>query len=383
MSREVNRLIVLGSTVTALAIVRNSHQMRLPCVLIDTQSGPATLSRLAEVKVLDDDDDEAALAAVVRQASDTTSALIADSDRWLRWIMRHRDALEAKFHLVLHPPNSVLEICINKTQFIRWCKEKALPAPNLFDIYDKRVFSSIEFPVLVRPELTRHGVDEDLPKALEVSTASQLSVLLERYVELGVAPNVCQSLLRPNVEQYSVGVACNDKGANRVFVAKKLRPAAESCAGGTYVVASPDEQVASLVVDAVQALDLYGIAEIEVLKDVDTGELYLLEVNARPWVQYALAVHSGFDFLRFLIRSNSYDFGSETQYGKRWLSFADDLYTVFSRSEGMLASRKIGFWEYLRTLMSANVFSLWNWRDPMPYLVSMRRLLQNSIKRND
>jgi len=340
------------------------------------------MSRLAEVRVLDSDDDEVVLAALEELASSGHSALIADSDRWLRWLMRHRDTLDAEFQLVLHPDNSVLEICLNKTRFVRWCKEKALPAPNLYDIENRGGLSGIKFPVLVRPELTRHGSADDLPKAIEIAHSTQLAALLKRYEKLGVTPNICQSLLRPNVRQYSVGVACNETGGKRILVAEKLRPAAAMCAGGTYVVASPDENVASLVADAVTELGLFGIAEVEVMEDVDTGELFLLEVNARPWVQYALALSSGFDFLTFLLISGAYDPGLERYVGKRWLSFGDDLYVVFSRSEGLLKTKEITLVEYVWTVIRANVYSLWSFNDPLPWLASLKSRVRRLVRRH-
>lgn len=382
MSREVQRLVVLGSTVTALAIVRSCHQRGLPCTLVDTRKDPATLTRLADVRVLSDHDDEAVLVALVKLASDENCALIADSDRWLRWLIQHRDTLGEVFQLILHPSNAVLETCLNKTRFIRWCKEKTFPAPEIYDVKTGDDYSSVEFPVLVRPELTRHGSTDDLPKAIEIADSTQLAALLKRYEELGATPNVCQSLLRPNVRQYSVGVACNETGGKRIFVAEKLRPAAAMCAGGTYVVASPDEQVASLVGDAAKKLGLFGIAEVEVMEDVDTGELFLLEVNARPWVQYALASSSGFDFLTFLLISGAYDPGLERYVGKRWLSFGDDLYVVFSRSEGLLKTKEITLVEYVWTVIRANVYSLWSFNDPLPWLASLKSRVRRLVRRH-
>ena len=379
MSREVQRLVVLGSTVTALAIVRSCHQRGLPCTLVDTRKDPATLTRLADVRVLSDHDDEAVLVALVKLASDENCALIADSDRWLRWLIQHRDTLGEVFQLILHPSNAVLETCLNKTRFIRWCKEKTFPAPEIYDVKTGDDYSSVEFPVLVRPELTRHGSTDDLPKAIEIADSTQLAALLKRYEELGATPNVCQSLLRPNVRQYSVGVACNETGGKRIFVAEKLRPAAAMCAGGTYVVASPDEQVASLVGDAAKKLGLFGIAEVEVIKDVDTSELFLLEVNARPWVQYGLATRSGFDLLGFLLQPDRYDSYSECAKGRKWINFSDDLYAVFSRSEGMLVNKEISLLGYINSVITSSAFAFWALRDPKPSLVTTyRRFLKPS-----
>ena len=369
MPDDTQRLVVLGSTVTALAIVRNCHQLGLPCTVVDTREDPATRSRLAEVRVINDDDDEGLLTLLEALAADGNTALIADSDRWLRWLMRHRQALDKLFDTVLHPSNRALELCLNKSRFIHWCEDQAIPAPAIYDVAEAGDDSLIVFPVLVRPEQTRHGSADDLPKAIEITDSSQLRSLLSRYEELGAVANVCQSLLRPNVRQYSVGVARNRLGDRKIFVAEKRRPSAAMCAGGTYVVASPEDNVASLVAEVISKLDLFGIAEVEVIQDTDTDELFVLEVNARPWVQYGLAASSGFDFLRFMLKPESYDPRTERARGGRWLSFSDDLYVVFSRSEGMLTRRDVSLTEYLRSVITSNAFAFWALEDPKPFLV--------------
>lgn len=372
MPREVDCLVVLGSTLTALAIVRNCHAIGLPCVVIDTKRGPATHTRLSDVIVLDSAGGGAVLEYVIEKASGKNSALVADSDGWLRWMMPRREALEAAYEKILHPPNAVLERCLNKSTFIRWCEENALPTPRLYDVQIGDSLESIDYPVLVRPRETRHGLVDDLPKAVEISDSTNLARLLTRYDDLDARANVCQSLLRPNVRQFSVGIACNELGAARIFVAEKVRPLAAMCGGGTYVIGSPDAEVAALAAGAAAALDIYGVAEIEIIKDMDSGEMYLIEVNPRPWVQYALAWRSGFDFLTFLLRPSAYDPGLEHHLGKRWLNFGDDLYVVFSRSEGLLKTKGITFFEYVWTVMRANVYSLWSCYDPSPWLASLK-----------
>ncbi len=376
---SIDGLVVLGSTVTALAVVRDCHRIGLPCRLIDNDSGPASHTRLADVELLENED--SALEALGRIESPDRHALIADSDRWLRWLVKHRKAVEAMFGTILHPPNPVLETCLNKSRFVRWCKDHSLPVPEFYEIRNSRDISDVNYPVLVRPEITRHGAKRDLPKAMEVHDAEQLETLLQRFDALGVSANICQSLLRPNVRQFSVGVAHVGGRKSRILVAQKVRPTAEWCAGGTYVVTRPNAHVMSLVENVVVQLGLFGIAEVEVMEDVDSGELFLIEVNARPWVQYALAPKSGFGFLEFLLSKGSYDARPERTVSARWLSVGDDFYTVFSRSQGLIKSGQLTIGEYFRTVATANVFPLWSWIDPQPWFAQTRRWLSARFAR--
>ncbi len=296
MTGSTERLIILGSTITALAIARECRAMGLPCVLFATSAGPATHSRIPEVHLLESATDEEVLERLLSVAKETRSALIADSDSWLRWIMQHRDILQSVFGNILHPANEVLEVCLNKSRFIQWCVSKRIPAPTLYEATPGQNRTDMEYPVLLRPQTTRHGADDNLPKAKEISSDEDLDRLLERYRQHHVTATICQSLIRPNVLQYSVAVARNESGDTRVFVAQKIRPSAEKCAGGTYVIASPDTAVAELSIAAATALGLFGVAEIEIIKYTDTEDMFLIEINPRPWAQFALAWQSGFRF---------------------------------------------------------------------------------------
>ncbi len=329
ITRSIHRLVVLGDTITALAIVRECRTVGLPSVLIANRPGPATFSNIPRVISLQAVSNEELLEVVLRQAGEEGTALIADSDSWLSWIISHRSTLQSKFAAILHPSNEVLELCLNKSSFLRWCAARKLPAPKLYE--DSHILGQIDagMPVIVRPELTRHGKADGLPKAKEITSTAELSQLLDRYKQCGAVATICESLVRPSIRQYSVAIVRSDVGETRVFVAEKVRPSAEKCGGGTYVVASPDSGVEKLACEAAVAIDLYGIAEIEILKDEDTARLYLIEINPRPWVQYALASKSGFRCLTFLLDRSQYKESKERNTGKRWRKVSAMIFTSF------------------------------------------------------
>ena len=60
-------------------------------------------------------------------------------------------------------------------------------------------------------------------------------------------------------------------------------------------------RVEQLARNAIERLDYFGIGEAEILRDKQTGEDYLIEINARPWLQYALAPASNHDFLGLVL----------------------------------------------------------------------------------
>jgi hypothetical protein len=64
-----------------------------------------------------------------------------------------------------------------------------------------------------------------------------------------------------------------------------------------------------------------------------------------------------------------------------WLYFSSDLYACFARDTGLLSQAKIGFAEYLGSLVRADVYAAWDWRDPLPLLTSASQTAGAWIKR--
>lgn len=359
------KLVILGSTITALAVVRDAHAHGVQAVVVDSQNGIAFSSRFARAcRLADADRDEAVLERLLG-LSGPASALIATGDPWVRFIVRHRAVLDAQFGSVLHPSNAALDTCLDKQRFAAWCVAHGLDTPRSWVAGAQPRPVGLDFPLLVRPAQTLHGrPHHGLPKAVEVHDEADLADLLARFAAADCAALVSESLLSQRVTQYSIPFSRNGN-ALISFVARKRRPAPERCSVGTYVELAPHPQVESLARRAVEALDYYGIGEVEILHVESTGRSCLIEINARPWLQYALAPASGHDFLGLLLGRSAATARRVTE-GLRWIDFQSDLFGALSSSEGAVRHGQISLSSYLVSLVRSNVYARFDWRDPAP-----------------
>src|SRR5436190_1626257 len=106
------RLVILGSTVTALAVARNAADRAMRPIVIDTQTDVATRTRRAEVRLLIGATPDVVLAELARAATDGPAWLVATSDMWLRFVAKYRIQLQQSFADILHPDNAALAICL-------------------------------------------------------------------------------------------------------------------------------------------------------------------------------------------------------------------------------------------------------------------------------
>ena len=377
---DVDRIVVLGSSLTALAIVRAAKALGISSILFDTRRGIAFDSRHPMPIHCPSGNDELLLQQLEAVASKESAALIADSDGWLRFIVRCRPALESMFASVLHPGPRAIELCLDKSLFLDWCMDKGFAAPRRYGLEAATdLLPSQECPLLLRPEVTRHELGKTVPKAIEVRSRAELDRWLAQFAAAGVTPSIAQSLLRPGIRQYSVGLARDRRGRIRSMVAEKLRSFPEQCAGGTYVILSAQDDVLSLATRAIEALDYFGIAEVEILRDDNTGECFLIEINARPWVQFGLAQKAGLDFLGFVLGRADAQGVSVSPRSLRWMNFEADAYGCLSRDIGAVWRGRLTLNDYLRSFFAANTFAVWDAADPQPFLRSMWKMVWNKV----
>lgn len=377
---EPRQLIVLGSSLTALAVVRNARALGLRVVLVDQVRGVAHRSRCINERLLVEAAlPETLLPSLERLAAALPTALVADSDDWLSWIYAQRHSLESAGLVVLHPANDVLATCLDKRAFAAWCDAHGFPAPRRYELVGGEAPETIEYPVFVRPRLTRHADLSAVPKAAVARDPVELEIVRERFDRIGVPVVVSRSLLAPGLRQFSYGFARRADGAQCGLVTEKLRPWPDQCATGSLVVTAQAPQLLDLGQRVADALDFVGIGEVELLHNDRSGETHVIEVNARPWLQYALAIRSGRDLLRFHLRPHSYDAARESDAPLRWLSMASDLFHCFSRKAGLIRRGKLSWGDWWTSLQGPRVWAAWSWHDPLPALSLARRTARDRV----
>lgn len=356
-------LVLLGSSITALAVARHAARLGLPCTLTDHHRGIAFHTRKARHVLLPDDRQsaDAALWQLIRGRN-----LLATSDHWVRWVAAHAKPLAEANVSVLQGPLEVLSLCLDKTRFIHWCQEQGFRTPPLAQPPD--------FPLIVRPEQTLHHAPHlRVPKAAEIYTLAHYAELMQNYRQAGVVPVVTASLLRGPVTAFSVPVARHPEQGMLSLVIRKVRPTPRYCAAGSYMETCVDEAAEHLARNVVERLGFEGIAEVEILREDETGRDWIIEVNPRPWSQYSMAPAAGYDFLSLTLGRPVV---APSQFTRvRWLDWTGDLYQALSR-KGMIARRELTWGKYVRSLLRANCWSTFDLHDLRPFFMDVATLFR-------
>jgi predicted ATP-grasp superfamily ATP-dependent carboligase len=356
-------------------MLRQAARSEFEAVLVALPSELASHSRYGRKLNAAAEDDRAAWEELNRIEMPERYSVVATSDAWLRFVQRNRNALDQRFAQVLHPDGETLDFLLDKAAFADWCEKNDIPAPRRYSVPE---ISRAKTVVMLRPvQSGGNGSPASVAKAAEFS---DMQALRERVAELennGVNYIATESLLGRNLDQLSIGFA-QRPGASRIITALKTRPSAAACSCGTFVVTVDDEPALLLAKRILEVLDYYGMGEIEVLRDRETRECFVIEINARPWLQYGLVMARDDDWLSFLLFPQSQPLTSISYRRVAWINFLDDLYVCFSRDEGEVRRGNVGLLNYLSSLLRARAYAAWSWRDPQPYWAALRQFFRSS-----
>ncbi len=377
---QKGRLVILGSGITALAVARCAHRLGLSPVVFDASAEVAAFSRLVRSEIHPQPWCDSILAELQQLGERGRSFLICTADAWLQFLILHRAQLETSYARILHPTNNVLSLCLDKGRFAEWCAANGLPVPRSLpaDAATGLEDTDLPFPVMVRPAETLHSTaDAGAIKAVEVRTRAQLDEQLKRLTRANRQPVLSESLLDRRLVQHSVGFA-RSGGQLITVVARKLRPPPRACGPGTLVETAGHPAVDALARRVATLLDYQGIGEIEILEDVDTGAFFLIEVNPRPWLQFALGAATGRDLLGLVTLDQPHC--APRHAVARWLDLRGDLRNAFKAPHGVVRTRQLGLLSYLRSIARANVFARWSWSDPTPFWRELRDMSRGLLR---
>ncbi len=361
-----NRLVILGSSVTALAVVRDAYRLKMSPLVFDTVSGIASSSRLATSLIVSAPTEVFPL--LKKHAEVHKLWLLATSDFWIKFIVDNRGQLDELCEKILHASDEILEICLGKQKFSSFCLQNNIPVPQLYTRLDieNGTPETFSYPLLIRPAET-HSSKKLVPKAIEAYDYKQLLNTIAQYDAVGVEPIITQSLLGKNLIQISVGVSRNKRDSN-VYAAQKIRPLPEACSVGSFVEVIDDAEALQVATRFFDVIDYYGIGELEILKDLDTNQYYVIEMNARPWVQYSLGPYIGCPLLGLFVNGEKQTtLSSKTA---AWIDFLSDAYCCFSRTIGCVRLGKISIFQWAKSLFHVKRCAYLCLLDPYPGILN-------------
>lgn len=316
--------------------------------------------------------------------------LFCGSDAHLEVVYGGRRAIEEAF-LVLLNDEKLAWALLDKRRFAALCERASLAAPKTADPERPlaEAVAELREPLLVKPR--RKGGFRRLRDALFGGTAKArvFATRRELLAHPLVAAHAGELLVQELVETGPEGLlsfhAVADEGGTLLawFCGKKLRTYPPFGGESAYIETIDAPEVVLAGRDVAAKLGLRGPFKIDFARDARTGELFVLEVNARFSLWHYLGAKSGVNLPAVAYEHLVYGLAptrpARARPSQRWLHAYRD-YHAFCEERGARASAA----SWLRSVAHPRLaFDVFAWDDPKPFFAWAIDHLAKRRKRRD
>lgn len=380
--------LVIGGDYQGLGIARSLGRLGVPVCVVDDEYSIARFSRHVEhsVRVKDLRDERAtvrALLEVGRRLGLNGWVLFPTRDETVAALSRHRDLL-AEFFRVPTPPWDVVRWAWDKRNTYRLANELGIPTPQTWYPRDVADLNAIDAqpPLVIKPAIKEHFLYATKDKAWRADSREELVRLFAKAAAVVEPGEVMIQEFVPGDGRDQFAYCAFFSGGRAVgkMVARRGRQhPPEFGRSSTFVETADVPELETLSERFLQAIDYYGLVELEYKRDPDDGRYKLLDVNARTWGYHSLGPRSGVDFpaMLFADQLGRAVESVRARPGVRWVRLTTDVPTAAV----MLLKGGLDWRSYLRSLRGIDVEGTFTWDDPVPGLVELALIPYLALKR--
>ena len=394
-SRERPPVVLLGG----ISLVRSLGLARIPAIVATSDPDePALASRYCSGRLLLPPMKEpqavvdrlVALGEALSGRLGRRVPLMYGSDDALQLIYAHRERLQ-RYFLFLLGDRRVASSLIDKDRFQKLAESRGLPVPVTLQ-WDGGAAGSLRAhagPVLVKPSIKTDWHHTVLCQRLFGGDGK--ARIFESGKEAATHPDVARFHDQLTFQQYIPGGdtdlwsfhgfadARGDVLAS--FVGRKVRTFPTLTGESAFIEMAHDESLSELGREVARRCPLRGAFKMDFKRDPRDGRWYLLEINARYNLWHYLGARNGINLM-----AAAYDFlvdgkpPARVEYATRYRWLSLDLDFKAYRELSQRGELTFAAWAG-SILRSRNVYNLFSWRDPAPWLRFWTRRVSRRLAR--
>jgi D-aspartate ligase len=379
--------VVLGSDFKALGIVRSLGRKGIPSVVIDNVPRSAWFSRYVEKRLFwrGPMDGEEFLSFLITQGKMHRLeqwVLIPAQDDAFELVARNTAQLSNLYRLVTQEWG-VVQWAHDKRLTHRLAEKVGVPYPKTWYPIGEEQLGEMEmrFPVIIKPAISIHMQNAVRLKALPAESREELLAqyrLAAGIIEPGEIM-VQEIIPGGGQDQYSVASFCKDGRMLMSMSARRTRQyPIDYGLGSSFVEALEVPPLFELTERLLRCLGASGMVEVEFKYDRRDNEYKLLDINLRPWGWHTLCIACGLDFpyihYRDVLGEPLPSF--TPRYDRHWVRMLTDIPAGIQEIRSGITTPL----SYIRSLAGRTVFSVFDWRDPVPAVGDLGSALVRGLR---
>lgn len=294
-------------------------------------------------------------------------------DQELGVVARHKSELTRSFRIPV-ADNDVTGKLLDKGKFYDLIRDMDIDYPATYlpqnPAQVTEISREISYPCIVKPVYTIPFSKQFSVKCFYASDAQELINAHSRAVNNGHEVIIQEVIPGDDSCLYQVnGYFDRNSEPQGVMLQHKIRSCPESYGIGSLTESWEDPELMRKGIEFMRAVRFHGVGQVEFKRDPRDGRYKVLEINARPYTQLWLVTACGINlpYMAYLDALGK-PMGKVTDYkpGIKWLCMSDDLRTCLSRAR----SGRLKAGEYIRSLRGKKVYSVLDFADPVPFLLT-------------
>jgi D-aspartate ligase len=370
--------LVIGGDHPGLAVARSLGRRGIPVYVVDDHLCISSYSRYVRrvVHARNLRDERSTIDAVMeigRRFNLRNWVLFPTRDETVAAFARNRAELAAFFR-VTTPEWDVVKWAWDKSNTYELAERLGVPCPKTFHVRTAEDLPSLysKLPLAIKPAVKENFFYATGAKAWRANTPDDLQRMFAMALKQIPAQEILLQEIIPGdgSSQFSCCVFFRHGVAHSTLVATRVRQhPREFGRAATYVETIALPEIEELSQRLLQAINFYGLAELEFKQDPRDGKYKLLDINARVWGFHSLGSAAGVDF-PYLLFADQLGYSSEHCRGLPgvgWIRWIADVPVVISE----LLHRHINLKSYITSLRRTAIESVFAREDPLPTLAEV------------
>lgn len=307
---------------------------------------------------------------------DAKPVLIPCHDTYLEVIDAHLDRIK-EYYLIPQTEQGLATKVMNKDTLHQLAVEHGVRVPETVRINDdnfkERVEKEIKFPCLVKPFDSPTFVRTFRKKIFKVYNMAELEDALEKAKNANLEVFVQRIIPGFDDHMYTFD-AYLDQNSNITHwtTCQKLRQYPINFGASVFTIQKYTPELYEIGSKFLEGINYKGFAEIEFKKDEETGEYYLIEINARITNFNHLLYKVGLNFPYITYREMIGEplapkAVKETTNRAFWYGYEDFLAVKDYIKTGQLKASEV-----VKSFFRPKAYAIWSVQDPKPALAFMK-----------
>lgn len=311
--------------------------------------------------------------------------LIPTADPYVEFIEAHFYELK-QYYLFPQQEQGIYSMMLDKDQFYKFCREIGAPIPETVSLDEEGYLGKVEerigYPCMVKPVDSPRFMHVFRQKMFKAGNREELIEAIDKAKREGVEVFVQRIIPGFDDHMYTFDAYINQEGEiTHWTTCQKYRQYPINFGASVYTTQKFVKELYDIGEPFFKKTGFRGFAEIEFKKDADTGQFYIIEVNARTTNFNALLEKCGLNMPYITYREMvGYPLEEKSIQEDTGIVFWAEYEDVFAIRD-YIRSGQLSTFEIAKSFMTKKAPALWDPGDQRPFWKFYRQFVAKTGKR--